>query len=71
MTQRYRVPGLAWLAFLLGILGFELWALADPTVPTLSAWVWRADAALPWFRYAVLGGVGFLMWHFFWQRRAR
>lgn len=69
--QKFRVAGLAWLAFLLAILGYEVYALRDPAIPTLSAWVWRTDAALPWFRYVVLGGVGVLMWHFFWQKRRR
>ena len=67
--QSYRLAGLAWLVVLVGIGLYEVYAIQSPTAPTLSAWVWWADAKLPWFRYAVLGGVGFLMWHFFWQRR--
>jgi hypothetical protein len=66
---RWRVAGFAWLVFLLGILAYEVWALRAEAIPTLSAWVWRVDAARPWFRYAVLGSVAFLLYHFFWQRR--
>ena len=69
MTQKYLYAGLAWLLFLAGLFVYEMWALRDPAIPTLSAWVWKTDAALPWFRYAVLGGVAVLMWHFFYQRR--
>lgn len=68
MKPNYIVAGLAWVVFLLGILGYEIWALKDPAIPTLSAWVWRTDAAVPWFKFVVLGAVGYLMYHFFWQK---
>lgn len=66
---KWRVAGLAWLAFLLGILAYEVWAIRVEDIPTLSAWVWRVDARLPWFRYAVLGSMAVLMYHFFGKPR--
>ena len=67
--RRYKIPGLAWLFFLIGLLAYELWAIFHSHQPTLSAWVWRQDATYPWFKWVVLTGVSYLMYHFFWQRR--
>jgi len=65
----FKVPGFAWLGFLLGVLVYEIYALKDEHIPTLSAWVWRADASYPWFKWTVLAGVAYLMYHFFWQKQ--
>lgn len=66
--QNYRIPGFAWLGVLLSILAYEIWAVKDKEIPTLSAWVWRTDANHPWFKWVVLVGVGYLMYHFFWEK---
>jgi len=63
-----RTAGLAWLAVLIFIAAYEVWAVHTGT-PTLSQFVWRMDDAHGWFRYAVLSGIAVLMIHFFWRRR--
>lgn len=60
--------GLMWLSVLVAIAIFEGWAVAHAE-PTLSQWVWWFAPAHPWFSFAVVGSMAFLMYHFFWQRR--
>jgi len=63
-----RTAGLAWLAVLIVIAAYEVWAVHTGT-PTLSQFVWRMDDVYWWFRYVVLAGIIVLMIHFFWRRR--
>ena len=68
--KRYLVPGLAWLAALVFLAGYEVWAGQTGNY-TLSQWVWAHDMAYWWFRWVVLVGIGVLMVHFFWRIRKK
>jgi hypothetical protein len=65
--RSYNIPGYSWLAFLIGIVIYEVWALKTGNY-TLSAWVWEQDLNFPWFKWVVMGGFVGLAFHFFFQR---
>lgn len=57
-------PGLMWLALLLLVAAYELWAMRTGH-PTLSQWVWWFQASHRWFAFVVIAAMTMLMAHFF------
>lgn len=59
-------PGLGWLVLLLAVAAVDVW-LAKTHRATLTQWVRVQDRRFPWFRWAVIGALAFLVYHFFYQ----
>jgi succinate dehydrogenase hydrophobic anchor subunit len=56
--------GWALLALVLGILIYEVWAIATGR-PTISQWVQRATRGRPWWKAFGVVSIGLLLWHLF------
>jgi succinate dehydrogenase hydrophobic anchor subunit len=56
--------GWALLALVLGILIFELWAIATGR-PTISQWTKRITRSRPWWKAFGVVSIGLLLWHLF------
>lgn len=58
-----------WLIALFWLGGYEIVALVNPNVTTLSGLVWSARANFEGLVWLVTIPVLVLLWHFFWQSR--
>ena len=56
--------GWALLVIMVGIIAFELWAVATKR-PTISQWVQRRTRGRSWWKVFGVGAIGLLLWHLF------
>lgn len=57
--------GIAWAVAIVGLLGYEVWAIATKKKgETLSEAVWRWNSKYPYIPFAF----GLLMGHLFWRK---
>lgn len=57
--------GWAWLAVIVAIAIYEIWATKTPGAQTLSEWVWVFGHTHRWFRWVVIAFIVVLLLHFF------